>query len=118
MSENEKAVKQPKPHRFKQGINVVQPISSVGDIAYQSAKREIEDSDEDFRGGLQEVKKYGMPAMDALAIAGAKELSKSIKVEFKQGFKGAGGDRSDISKTQWQGKGKLYICDGLYGYLP
>lgn len=64
MSENEKAVKQPKPHRFKQGINVVQPISSVGDIAYQSAKREIEDSDEDFRGGLQEVKKYGMPAMD------------------------------------------------------
>ena len=53
MSENEKAVKQPKPYRFKQGINVVQPISSVGDIAYQSAKREIEDSDEDFRGGLR-----------------------------------------------------------------
>lgn len=84
MSENEKAVKQQKPHRFKQGINVVQPISSVGDIVYQSAKREIEDSDEDFRGGLQEVKKYVMPAMDALAIAGAKELSKSIKVDFNE----------------------------------
>ena len=84
MSENEKAVKQQKPHRFKQGINVVQPISSVGDISYQSLKREIEDSDEDFRGGLQEVKKYGMPAMDALAIAGAKELSKSIKAEFNE----------------------------------
>ena len=26
-------------------------------------------------------------------------------------------ERSDISKTQWQGEGKLYICDGLYGYL-
>ena len=84
MSENEKAEKQQKPHRFKQGINVVQPISSVGGIVYQSAKREIEDSDEDFRGGLQEVKKYGMPAMDVLAIAGAKELSKSIKAEFNE----------------------------------
>lgn len=84
MSDNEKVVKKQKLHRFKSGINVVQPISSVGDIAYQSAKRELEDSDEDFRGGLQEVKKYGMPAMDVLAIAGAKELSKSIKAEFNE----------------------------------
>ena len=84
MSENEREVKQPKPHRFKQAINVIQPISSVGDIAYQSVKREIVDADEDFRGGLQEVKKYVMPAMDVLAIAGAKELAKSIKAEFNE----------------------------------
>lgn len=76
--------KRQKLHRFKQGIDMVQPVSNVGDVSVQTIKREVEHSDENYYAGMQETKKYTTPALDAAAIMSAKELAKGIKAELNQ----------------------------------
>ena len=49
--------KRQKLHRFKQGIDMVQPVSNVGDVSVQTIKRELEHSDENYYAGMQETKK-------------------------------------------------------------
>jgi|GEM_PF-2380163 len=71
-------------HRFKLGIDMVQPVSGIGDVYTQTVKHEIESSDENYFAGLQEERKYVHPAMDLAAIVGAKELSKGLKAELNQ----------------------------------
>ena len=41
-------------HRFQPGMNVVQPVGSIGDASVQTVKHEIEGSDENYYAGLQE----------------------------------------------------------------
>ncbi len=71
-------------HRFQSGINVVQPVGSIGDASVQTVKHEIEGADENYHAGLQEERKYVHPAMDVAAIVGAKELSKGLKADLNQ----------------------------------
>ncbi len=71
-------------HRFKQGIKVLQPVSSVGDASVQMLRYELEHSDEDYAAGLKETKKYIHPAMDAMAVAGVREASKAIGAELNE----------------------------------
>ncbi len=71
-------------HRFKQGVDMVQPVSGIGDMSVQTVKHEIESSDETYYAGLQEERKYVRPAMDLAAIVGAKELSKGLGAELNQ----------------------------------
>lgn len=73
-----------KPHQFKQGVDVIRPVSGVGDASVQTVKRKIEESDEKYQSGVQEAKKYVTPVLDAVAVVGAKELSKGIKEELNK----------------------------------
>ena len=71
-------------HRFKPEVDMIQPVSSIGDASAQTVKHEIESSDENYYAGLQEERKYVHPALDLAAIVGAKELSKGLKAELNQ----------------------------------
>lgn len=71
-------------HRFKPGVDMIQPVSGIGDASAQTVKHEVESSDENYYAGLQEERKYVHPAMDLAAIVGAKELSKGLKAELNQ----------------------------------
>ena len=73
-----------KPRRFQQGIDLVQPVSSVGDALVQTAVQKVEGSDEQYSAGVQETKKYVTPALDAAAILSAKEQAKGIRAELNQ----------------------------------
>ena len=70
--------------QFKQRVDMFQPVSNVGDISAQTIKHELESSDENYYAGLQEERKYVNPAMDVVAVFGAKELSKGLRAELNQ----------------------------------
>lgn len=70
--------------QFKKRVDMLQPISNVGDISAQTIKHELESSDENYYAGLQEERKYVNPAMDVVAVVGAKELSKGLRAELNQ----------------------------------
>lgn len=76
--------KEEKPHQFKQGVDVIQPMSGVGNVLAQTVKHKVEDSDEHYQSGVRETKKYVAPVLDAVAVVGAKELSKGIKAELNK----------------------------------
>lgn len=73
-----------KQHQFRQGIDIGQAVSGIGEVSIQSIRHKVEDADENYQAGVQELKKYEMPAMDAAAIFSAKELSKGIRAELNQ----------------------------------
>lgn len=76
--------KEEKPHQFMQGVDVIQPMSGVGNVLVQTVKHKVEDSDEHYQSGVRETKKYVTPVLDAVAVVGAKELSKGIKAELNK----------------------------------
>lgn len=76
--------KKEKLHQFKQGLDIGQAASGIGEASVQSVRNQIEDSDENYQAGVEESKKYAMPAMDAAAILGARELSKGIRADLNQ----------------------------------
>lgn len=78
------AEQEQKLRRFQQGIDLVQPVSSVGDALVQTAVQKVEGSDEQYSAGVQETKKYVMPTLDAAAILSAKEHAKGIRAELNQ----------------------------------
>lgn len=78
------AHKEEKPHQFKQGVDMIQPMSGVGNVLVQTVKHKVEDSDEHYQSGVRETKKYVAPVLDAVAVVGAKELSKGIKAELNK----------------------------------
>lgn len=82
--ETNRVISEEKPHQFKQGIDVIRPVSGVGDASVQAVKRKVEESDEKYQSGVQEAKKYVPPVLDAVAVVGAKELSKGIKAELNK----------------------------------
>lgn len=76
--------KQNELHRFEQRMEMLQPISGVGEAVDQTVKQRIENADENYQAGLQEARKYVDPVMDIAALAGAKELAKGIRAELNQ----------------------------------
>ena len=76
--------KKEKLHQFKQGLDIGQAASGIGEASVQSVRNQIETSDENYQAGVEESKKYAMPAMDAAAILGARELSKGIRADLNQ----------------------------------
>lgn len=73
-----------KLRQFRQGIDLAQAVSGVGEASVQFVKCRVEEADDNYRAGMQESKKYAMPFMDVVAIVGAKELSKGIRAELNQ----------------------------------
>ena len=71
-------------HHFEPGVEVLQPISGVGEVSVQNVKQQVENADENFQSGLQETRKYAIPVMDIAALAGAKEVAKGIRAELNQ----------------------------------
>ena len=71
-------------HQFQQGIDVIQPISNIGDVSAQTIKHELDSADENYYAGIQEERKYINPVMDIAAVVGARELSKNLKAELNQ----------------------------------
>ena len=80
MSEN----KEQQVHKFKASIELLQPLSAIGDAAVQLGYRSLVESDEMFYSGVYKAKQVVVPAMDILAITGARELTKAIQREFNE----------------------------------
>lgn len=80
MSEN----KEQQVHKFKASIELLQPLSAIGDAAVQLGYHSLVESDEMFYSGVYKAKQVVVPAMDILAITGARELTKAIQREFNE----------------------------------
>lgn len=63
---------------------MIQPMSGVGNVLVQTVRHKVEDSDEHYQSGVRETKEYVAPVLDAVAVVGAKELSKGIKAELNK----------------------------------
>ena len=71
-------------HKFEQRIDLIQPVSLVGQAAVDYGGKQIEQSDEKYWSGIQEARKYSVPMMDLMALAVAKETAKSMRAEINQ----------------------------------
>lgn len=119
------AHKEEKLHQYKQGVDVIQPMSGVGNVLVQTVKHKVEDSDEHYQSGVWETNKYVTPVLDAVAVVGAKELSKGIKAELNK-IDIASGQvfelirKSDLSMVDLADKkllkGQLDKIDGLSAF--
>lgn len=92
-------------HEFRQRIEIDQAAGGLGEAAFQTLRHKVEDADDTYRAGIGETRKYVMPAMDAMALLAAKEMSKSIRAELNQ-IRDTSGKVYDLIGT-----GKLSMCD-------
>ena len=92
-------------HEFRQKIEIGQAAGGLGEAAFQTLRHKVEDADDTYRAGIGETRKYVMPAMDAMALLAAKEMSKSIRAELNQ-IRDTSGKVYDLIGT-----GKLSMCD-------
>lgn len=91
--------------RYRRPIDLAGPISLVGEAAVDFGGRQMEQADDKYLSGLQTIRRYTTPEMDAVALAAAKEMAVSIKAELNQ-----------ITLTAYQtehliGQGKLSMTD-------
>lgn len=91
--------------RYKKPIDLAGPISLVGEAAVNYGGRQVEQADDKYLSGLQTVRRYTAPELDAVALAAAKEMAVSMKAELNQ-----------ITLTAYQterliGQGKLAMAD-------
>lgn len=71
-------------HQFRKHIDIVHPLSMVGEAAADYGVRQVEQSDDKYSAGIHEAKKYSAPVMEAVALAAAKEMAAGMKAEASQ----------------------------------
>lgn len=71
-------------HKFRKHVDLVQPVSMVGEAAADSGIRQVERSDENYFTGVHAAKRYSMPVMEAMALVAAREMAAGMKAEVSQ----------------------------------
>lgn len=79
MPESEKTV-----HKYRKPIDLIQPLGAVGEAMAEFGGRQVEQSDDKYSSGVQTIRKYTTPEMEAMALAAIKETIKSMKAELNQ----------------------------------
>lgn len=79
MPENEKTI-----HKYRKPIDLIQPLGTVGEAVADFGGRQVEQSDDKYSSGVQTIRKYTTPEMEAMALAAIKETMISMKAELNQ----------------------------------
>ena len=65
-------------------IDLIQPLGTVGEAVADFGGRQVEQSDDKYSSGMQTIRKYTTPEMEAMAFAAIKETMISMKAELNQ----------------------------------